>query len=55
MKPEYIIITIIGVLLFIYSYNLRASYFEVLFVWLLGIILVYLGLKMEQDRKKGIN
>ena len=55
MKPEHIIIVIIGILLFLYSYNLRASYFEVVFIWLLGIVLVYLGLKMEQDKKKGIN
>lgn len=55
MKPEHVIIVIIGVLLFLYSNNLRASYFEVMFVWTLGIVLVYLGLKMEQDKKKGLN
>lgn len=55
MKLEHIIIVIIGILLFLYSYNLRASYFEVVFVWVLGIVLVYLGLKMEQDKKKGMN
>lgn len=55
MKPEYLIIVIIGVLLFLYSYNLTASYIEFIFVWILGIVLVYLGLKMEQDKKKGTN
>jgi hypothetical protein len=44
---------IAGVLLFLFSYNLQASYFEVAFVWIIGIVLVYLGLKMEQDMKKG--
>ena len=55
MKPEHLIIVIIGALLLVYSYNLRASYFEVVFVWLLGIILVYLGLKLENEEKKGTN
>ena len=55
MKGEHLIITIIGVLLFLFSYNLRASYLEVMFVWILGVVLVYLGLKMEQDLKKGTN
>jgi uncharacterized protein YacL len=55
MKSEHLIIVIIGVLLFFYSYNLRASYFEVVFVWILGIVLVYLGLKMEEDNKKSMN
>jgi hypothetical protein len=52
MKIEYLLITGIGVLLFLFSYNLRASYFEVVFVWILGIVLVYLGLKLNEESKK---
>ena len=56
MKVEYILITGIGVILFLFSSALRESYFETVFVWILGIVLVYLGLKLnEEDKKKGKN
>jgi len=55
MKIEYIIITGIGVILFLFSYNLRDSYIETTFAWILGIVLVYLGIKLENDSKKRSN
>ena len=55
MKIEYIIITGIGVILFLFSYNLRDSYIETTFAWILGIVLVYLGIKLENDSKKKSN
>jgi hypothetical protein len=52
MKIEHLLITGIGVLLFLFSFTLRESYFELVFVLVLGIALVYLGLKLNNDRKK---
>jgi len=52
MKIGHILIAGIGVILFLYSYNQRGSYIEVAFFWILGIVLVYLGLKLSQDYKK---
>jgi len=52
MELKNVIIVGIGVILFLYSYNIRGSYPTVVFFWCLGIVLVYLGLKLEQDKKK---
>jgi len=55
MKTEYLIITGIGVILFLFSYNLRNSYIETAFAWILGITLVYIGIKLENESKKKSN
>jgi uncharacterized membrane protein YfcA len=58
MDIENVIIVGIGVILFLMggqqSYTgAHVSGFGLL--WILGIVLVYLGLKLEQDKKKGKN
>ena len=52
MKLEHLLITGIGVILFLYSYNVRTSHELVLVAWVLGIVLVYLGLKLDNEEKK---
>jgi uncharacterized membrane protein YczE len=55
MDFKNIIIVGVGVILFLYSFNTRESYPITAFFWCVGIVLVYLGLKLEQEKKKGIN
>jgi len=55
MDINNVVIVGIGVILFLYSFSIRDSYFTYAFLWILGIVLVYLGLKLEQDKKKGKN
>jgi len=52
MRGEYWIIVIIGVVLFLHSYSMRDSYFDAALNWILGIVLVYLGLKLNEEEKK---
>lgn len=56
MKLENVVMVAIGVFLFLLAGNLsRESYTYGAVVGLLGLVLLYLGLKREEDRKKGKN
>jgi len=57
MNTENVIIVGIGVILFLMGgqQSYTGTYFSGALLWILGIVLVYLGLKREQDKNKGKN
>ena len=55
MDSGNVIMVGIGVILFLMGgqQSYTGTYWSGALLWILGIVLVYLGLKREQDKKKG--
>jgi putative Mn2+ efflux pump MntP len=53
MDLENVLIIGIGVVIFLMAFDQRNPYSSGVLLWCMGIVLVYLGLKREQDKKKG--
>ena len=52
MKAEYLIIIIIGVLVFLSSFARDLAFGYKVLLFICGCILVYLGIQLENDLKK---
>jgi len=52
MKGEYLIIVIVGILIFLSSFNNQNNYFYQVLYFLSGCILVFLGIELENKSRK---